>query len=73
MNGYQTLFMPISADAVCTALTSSGESAPELRIASMMTLLLTAKAAASATPTASLPWSDERAMVPSTFSRMSLA
>jgi hypothetical protein len=35
--------------------------------------LFAAKAAASATPTASLPSSDERAIVPSRFRRMSFA
>ncbi|MNW05938.1 hypothetical protein D3C71_2022660 [compost metagenome] len=73
MYGYQTLFMPISAAAVWAAVTSSGDSTFALRMASTMILLLAAKAAASATPTASLPSSDERAIVPSTFRRMSFA
>ncbi|MNY40529.1 hypothetical protein D3C86_1752790 [compost metagenome] len=71
--GYQVLFMPISAAAVSAPLVSSGDSTPALRMASTSTLLCAANAAASATPTASLPSSEERAMVPSTFRRMSLA
>jgi hypothetical protein len=65
--------MPINAAAVSAPFVSSGESTPALRIALTITLLLAAKAAASATPTASLPSSDERAIVPSRFRRMSFA
>ncbi|KOS88718.1 hypothetical protein DM49_3555 [Burkholderia mallei] len=71
--GYQALFIPISAAAVSAAWVSSGDSTPASRIAFTSTGLLAAKAAASAAPTASVPSSDEREIVPSRFRRMSFA
>src|SRR5260363_50303 len=77
--GIQALFaqcvvqFPIIAAAVNAPFCSSADNTPALRIAATMTRQCAAKAQASATPTASVFSSDERAIALSIFRRMSFA
>src|SRR3546814_16359364 len=69
--GYQTLFMPIRADAVRAALASVSDR-PLLK-ASISTGLRAAKAADRAAPTPASPYRGERAIPPYRFRLLSIS